>query len=432
MKTRIKRLLAGVVATLVVMGLSLPFVSQPVAFAASTGGYPWTSAVCVATGKVSGTCPNYEWSYNGSSMNPSTGYYYRNCTDYAAWKLQSLGVSSSKTSGLGNAGTWDNNAAKKGLAVGTSPFAGAIAVSESGTYGHVAYVEAVSGSQITISEYNGNYDGVYGTRTGTKSQLGMSEFINFGQKTYETYGAGTGVKKAAYLGGSSLSPGQKMQANQYIESFNTRYVLLMQPDGNLVEYGNDGFKVIWHSHTSGNPGAYATFQGDGNLVVYAADGHALWNSGVRPGATRMTVQDDAHLVTYNASSKALWWSDVVIPDNAAFIGTEARGMVLIHGDQYLRSPDGRYSMKMQTDGNLVVYAPGHKALWQSNTDGNPGAYLLIQTDGNIVVYSSAGKALWYSGVRPNASYVIMQSDGNLVQYNSSNAALWNTNTDGLI
>ena len=66
-----------------------------------------------------------------------------------------------------------------------------------------------------------------------------------------------------------------LTANQSIYSPNGQYQLIMQGDGNLVEYGPGG-QVIWDAGTNGNPGAYAIMQGDGNLVVYSPAGKALW------------------------------------------------------------------------------------------------------------------------------------------------------------
>src|SRR5262249_57785461 len=88
-----------------------------------------------------------------------------------------------------------------------------------------------------------------------------------------------------------LAPTQVLTANQSVSSPNGQYQLVMQGDGNLVEYGPGG-QVIWHAGTNGNPGAYATMQGDGNLVVYSPAGTALWNSGTNghPGAS--LVLDD--------------------------------------------------------------------------------------------------------------------------------------------
>jgi peptidoglycan hydrolase-like amidase len=108
-----------------------------------------------------------------------------------------------------------------------------------------------------------------------------------------------------------------------------------------------------------------------------------------------------------------------------------RGQRLSSG-QALRSPDGRFSVAMQSDGNLVVRSPSDRALWNSGTPRNPGAYLVMQGDGNAVVYSSAGRALWsaHTSGRGGARLVI-QSDGNFVLYPSVGAAVWASHTESV-
>jgi surface antigen len=75
------------------------------------------------------------------------------CTDYVARKVAGI------TWG-GNANRWIANSKAHGATVNRSPKAGAILVtSENNRYGHVAYIESVSGSKVTISEWN--YAGLY-------------------------------------------------------------------------------------------------------------------------------------------------------------------------------------------------------------------------------------------------------------------------------
>ena len=50
---------------------------------------------------------------------------------------------------------------------------------------------------------------------------------------------------------------------------------------------------------------------------------------------------------------------------------------------------------MQGDGNLVFYDNSiTTAYWDTNTDGNYGAFFNLQDDGNMVVYSSTNVPLW--------------------------------------
>jgi serine/threonine protein kinase len=53
----------------------------------------------------------------------------------------------------------------------------------------------------------------------------------------------------------------------------------------------------------------------------------------------------------------------------------------------IRSPNGRYTLTMQSDGNLVDYRIlGKVPIWQSGTSGNFNAYVVMQSDGDLVVY----------------------------------------------
>lgn len=126
------------------------------------GGYPWGLAPCVHTGQVEGSCYNYDWGVNGNPWNWSLGGYgYRNCTDWVAYRVKVDGKH--VPSGLGNAKLWDDRAPSYGLTVSSTPRVGAAAVSNSGYYGHVMYVESVNGDgSIVVSDYNragtGKYD----------------------------------------------------------------------------------------------------------------------------------------------------------------------------------------------------------------------------------------------------------------------------------
>ncbi|HEX8612874.1 MAG TPA: hypothetical protein VF800_16415 [Telluria sp.] len=60
------------------------------------------------------------------------------------------------------------------------------------------------------------------------------------------------------------------------------------------------------------------------------------------------------------------------------------------------SKHGEFAI-MQYDGNFVEYSKFAEPLWDTGTDGNPGAWLSIQDDGNLVVYSRVNTPLWDIG-----------------------------------
>lgn len=105
------------------------------------------------------------------------------------------------------------------------------------------------------------------------------------------------------------------------------------------------------------------------------------------------------------------------------------GETLAAGDAFT-SCDGRYSLIMQDDGNLVVYNGLSKPVWATGTQG-AGNTAVFQDDGNLVVYAPGGVPLWESGTGGNwGSTFIMQNDGNLVIYRSDGGAIFSTNTFG--
>jgi hypothetical protein len=93
----------------------------------------------------------------------------------------------------------------------------------------------------------------------------------------------------------------------------------------------------------------------------------------------------------------------------------------------LYSPHGTYALTMQTDGNLVLYAPGHVATWSTGTAGRNGAILAEQGDGNLVVIAPGNHPVWASGTGGRPGTVLqVQDDGNAVQYAPGHVAVWST------
>jgi subtilisin family serine protease len=107
-------------------------------------------------------------------------------------------------------------------------------------------------------------------------------------------------------GPDRLVRGQFLTANQVLRSPNGLYTLAMQADGNLVLY-NQASQALWHTHTAGNPGAYAVFQTDGNFVVYRANGIPLWHTVTFGTAANLfVVQNDSNIVIYGQDNQVYW------------------------------------------------------------------------------------------------------------------------------
>lgn len=84
-------------------------------------------------------------------LKPPTGsqsnYEFGSCTWFVA-SVMAVPV------GWGNANTWDDRAAVMGFTVSTTPKINAIAASNAGYWGHVAWVVGVNGNQVLLREMN--------------------------------------------------------------------------------------------------------------------------------------------------------------------------------------------------------------------------------------------------------------------------------------
>jgi hypothetical protein len=260
-----------------------------------------------------------------------------------------------------------------------------------------------------------------------------------------------------------LPAGSLLQSGQTLVSTNGAFDLVMQADGNVVEYWlvDGGVRVVWNSGTNGNPGAYLDMQDDGNLVVYSVGGTSLWASDTagNPGAI-LEIQNDANLVIYGSSGSALWSTQTGFAMPGPSLGPSLTAGQTIEPGQYLESPNGDYRLFMTPRG-----APG---LYQENGRGglswlmeggssltspangppfascalclgatSPGSFLTLQAEGNLVLYPpQGGPAEWSAGVADKGgTTLVLQDDGNLVLYGTPSspsappAVVWQTGTE---
>jgi surface antigen len=177
------RSLSILLATTLAAGAGLIGVSSHAAGAA-TLDYPNANAVPHRP-----QAPYYEWwvdeNRDGRKQLPGElisvrGYPYRNSTDYVAWRLEQLGVATSRTRSLGAAGNWATNAVARGMSVLTRPVRYGVAV-KPGAGGQVAFVTNVlADGRITVDEYNATGSGTGRTWTGAPASRGFTRFVDFG------------------------------------------------------------------------------------------------------------------------------------------------------------------------------------------------------------------------------------------------------------
>lgn len=91
----------------------------------------------------------------------SWGMYNRECVSYTAWKVYQTFGYMPYWGGSGNANQWPGDAARAGIATGSTPRVHSVAIWNVGAFGHAMWVEGVSGNTIYVSQFNYDYTGHY-------------------------------------------------------------------------------------------------------------------------------------------------------------------------------------------------------------------------------------------------------------------------------
>ena len=110
---------------------------------------------------------------------------------------------------------------------------------------------------------------------------------------------------ALWYGNSTAAPGRVLTANQSIYSPNGQYQLIMQGDGNLVEYGPGG-QVMWNAGTWGNPGAMRSCRATATSSSTAPPGRRCGNSGTYGHAGASLVLNDGGTLEMIYQGTVIW------------------------------------------------------------------------------------------------------------------------------
>lgn len=218
--------------------------------------------------------------------------------------------------------------------------------------------------------------------------------------------------------GTGLKPGEKLVSSD------DRFTFIHQEDGNVVIYGK-GLGPIWASGTHGKPTTLLQMQEDGNLVLYS-NSTPLWATDTHgSGSTFAVMQLDGNFCLYTPSGKPTWSSQT-------HKGIKPRNTIkedgILRPRESLTSENGRFELKHQDDGNVVMY-DGSRATWATDTNGKKTTGLVMQLDNNMVLYDSGGP-VWASGTwKSGGEEAILQDDGNFVIYTPGGKPVWATNTN---
>ena len=227
----------------------------------------------------------------------------------------------------------------------------------------------------------------------------------------------------------ALQPGEALGVGQSATSCDGRFRLVLQEDSNLVLYY--GGQALWSTRTVGKKAVLLSMQSKGDLVLLDKSGHTLWHSDTnkRPGAY-LALQDNGNLVVYH-KGKAPWSSKTyeLIPVHPPACGIIPAGSGFARGESW-SSCNGEYSLRLQHDGNLVLYSASDMPLWTAATKGKGGFAVRMQNDGNLALYNRDRKKIWTSKTAGNpGARLELIDNGNMALFSSNNTALWVTHSE---
>ncbi|WP_440972941.1 putidacin L1 family lectin-like bacteriocin [Pseudomonas koreensis] len=231
----------------------------------------------------------------------------------------------------------------------------------------------------------------------------------------------------AQNGTSTLLPKREMTWNQYLDSPNKRFRLILQADSNLVLY--DGQTAVWsaqanqpytqygnkvyeNSPTSFYLLYYAVFKDREHSRTWSTFNSTPPNRDETAAAERtyLRVQNDGNIVI--TDSVAVWSSNPAIPQSP---GAEdsiiiAPGTTLERDKKYV---SGGTTFIFQFDGNLVISNGPLGVLWASWTQNKGAERAVMQTDGNLVIYGANNSVLWQTGTAGHPGAILrVQANGN--------------------
>jgi hypothetical protein len=157
-----------------------------------------------------------------------------------------------------------------------------------------------------------------------------------------------------------------------------RGYLIMQTNGNLVEYCTPG-TPIWSTHTQGT-GSHNYFQilDNGNLVVRTGDGRRVWASGSTSAimTTGQRLASGSRLRTKEYEHR---YVSLTMQRTGDLVLTYGSRLAWHTGTHVAGS-----RMAFLRGGNLVVEGPRGRILWASHTAGiGSGSSLMVLDDGKI-------------------------------------------------
>jgi surface antigen len=337
---------------------------------AGTNDYPYSSptAWCATWTGQHDTPPTTPTASNCLTENSDQWAFYESeCTSFVAWRLNNDNGFAFKNDfdgngslDFGNAGGWKTAAQGFGYTVDNTPQVGSVAwwgTTGSRPYGHVAWVEAVSGGNVTIEEYNYNYPAIgayphaYFSETIAantvdgfihfKDMGGRMMIIDYSNNSYAEDTLGNNwVQSSKVTGAKAIAVGGNRM--MVINSADAAYASDSTGGGWTSETSNSGAKAI----AAGSNGRQMIIDFSNNAYYEDTIGNS-WQSPAQVSGAQAVALSNSRMMTINSSWTAYAknvpsdsWQAITSVGGAKAIavGTSGR-MMIIDGSNHAYAED---------------------------------------------------------------------------------------------
>ncbi|CAJ1394019.1 unnamed protein product, partial [Effrenium voratum] len=224
-----------------------------------------------------------------------------------------------------------------------------------------------------------------------------NSYLGYFEPTYEfTY---LNVWSPDSFSSDIMKTGETLAANSGLQSPNGMYKLFLQNDANLVIYDIYD-RATWSSDTQNkcpNASPELVLQSDGNLVLYCGCS-ALWAAGTETDSTlcrMVAMQNDGSLAMYNVGNESgVWSSKGSIPLGFGASNLSSPDSLAV-GQRLVQSYFLQYELSIDA-GKPVLREWQKSSIWSSSAGCNSTdsfAHLKMQEDGNLVLYCDEGNTI---------------------------------------
>ncbi|GAA4628684.1 glycoside hydrolase family 6 protein [Cellulomonas oligotrophica] len=218
-----------------------------------------------------------------------------------------------------------------------------------------------------------------------------------------------------------LAAGTTLAAGRTLTSTSGTYRLTVGADGDVTVRRGSG-PVLWHTGTTGSPGARLVQQASGALEVRSKAGALLWSTGVRSAGARSIIKPDGRVYTISKAGATVWKSTTDGPAlrRGAAADRMPSGGLLLAGEHVAQ---GDVRLTMRADGDLVLTRDA-TVLWRTGTS-RAGAYARVTAGGALEVVTGT-TVLWSSGTRSAGARLVVKDHGRVYVISTAGASVWSS------